>query len=163
MKGKFDKLQNRIAINNASIATVDDRNTIASGEAFYNGKATLGFKDAGKTFTEYFDDHFLDQEYNVLPYKIGSYLRGKKVLNIGASFFMHLNRVVYANNFANLSEKNVSIFAVDFANDSINNLGIEMNSYNIIGHHYKRILKYQNKNFESSNKNILSLKAMIYL
>jgi hypothetical protein len=31
----------------------------------------------------YFEYQFLDQEANVLPYKVGSYLGTKKVFNIG--------------------------------------------------------------------------------
>lgn len=115
-KGKFDKLQYRVAINDASVSTLDARTTVAGGEVVYNGRATLGSKDAGKTYAGYFDYNFLDQESNFLPYKVGSYLGGKKIFNVGAGFFLHPKGSVIDTGTAltpNLEGEDVSIFAVD--------------------------------------------------
>ncbi|MGS2726434.1 hypothetical protein ACU8DI_07475 [Psychroserpens sp. BH13MA-6] len=115
-KGKFGKLQYRVAINDAAVATLDNRAAVADGAAVYNGRSMLGSKDAGKTFAGYFDYHFLDQESNFLPYKVGSYLGGKKVFNVGAGFFMHPNGAVIDEGTdvaPDIKGENVSIFAVD--------------------------------------------------
>jgi hypothetical protein len=115
-KGKFDKLQYRVAINDASVSSLDSRTAVAGGDAVYNGRATLGSKDAGKTYAGYFDYNFLDQESNFLPYKVGSYLGGKKIFNVGAGFFLHPKGSVIDTGTAltpNLEGEDVSIFAVD--------------------------------------------------
>ncbi|WP_309477247.1 hypothetical protein [Tenacibaculum aquimarinum] len=116
LKGKFDKLQYRVAINDAAASTLDSRTAIAGGDAVYNGRTSLGSGDAGKTYAGYFDYHFLDQESNFLPYKVGSYLGGKKIFNIGAGFFLHPKGAVIDNGTAltpNLEGEDVSIFAID--------------------------------------------------
>ncbi|KGL63053.1 hypothetical protein [Polaribacter sp. Hel1_85] len=112
MKGKFGKLQYRIAINDAITNGLDARVPVADGEIAYAGKNLLGSKDAGKAYAGYFDYHFLDQESNFLPYKVGTYLGGKKVFNVGAGFFLHPNGSALMEN-GNLVGEDVSIFAVD--------------------------------------------------
>ncbi|QNK77623.1 hypothetical protein H7F37_00595 [Winogradskyella sp. PAMC22761] len=116
MKGKFNKLQYRVAVNDASVSSLDDRTAVAGGDAVYNGRSNLGSKAAGKTYAGYFDYHFLDQESNFLPYKVGTYLGEKKVFNIGAGFFLHPEGSVIDTGTAiapNLEGEDVSIFAVD--------------------------------------------------
>jgi hypothetical protein len=113
MKGKFGKLQYRLAINDALTNNLDTRTPEAGGAAVYGGKRLLGSKDAGKVFAGYFDYHMMDEESNFLPFKVGSYLGTKKVFNIGAGFFAHPNGAVTANGSGNLEGENVSIFAVD--------------------------------------------------
>jgi len=115
-KGSFNKLQYRVAINDASSSSLDTRTAVAGGDAVYNGRATLGSKDAGKTYAGYFDYHFLDQESNFLPYKVGTYLGAKKVFNVGAGFFLHPKGAVIDTGTAltpELKGEDVSIFAVD--------------------------------------------------
>ncbi|WKX76393.1 hypothetical protein [Zobellia laminariae] len=116
IKGKFDRLQYRLAANDAATATLDSRVAVAGGDAVYNGRALLGSKDAGKTYAGYLDYHFLDPESNFLPYKVGSYLGGKKIFNIGAGFFLHPKGAVIntgSETAPTLDGENVSIFAVD--------------------------------------------------
>ncbi|MGJ8550038.1 hypothetical protein [Winogradskyella wichelsiae] len=116
MKGKFNKLQYRVAVNDASVSSLDGRTAVAGGDAVYNGRSNLGSKAAGKTYAGYFDYHFLDQESNFLPYKVGTYLGEKKVFNIGAGFFLHPEGSVIDTGTAiapNLEGEDVSIFAVD--------------------------------------------------
>ncbi|MEO9572038.1 MAG: hypothetical protein ABJH82_03090 [Polaribacter sp.] len=117
MKGKFGKLQYRLAINDAITNGLDARVPMANGEIAYGGKNLLGSKDAGKAYAGYFDYHFLDQESNFLPYKVGTYLGGKKVFNVGAGFFLHPNGSALMEN-GNLVGEDVSIFAVDAFYDS---------------------------------------------
>lgn len=115
-KGSFEKLQYRVAINDASSSSLDARTAIPGGEAVYNGRTTLGSKDAGKTFAGYFDYNFLDQESNFLPYKVGTYLGTKKIFNVGAGFFVHPNGSVIDTGTElapELKGENVSLFALD--------------------------------------------------
>lgn len=108
-KGKFGKLQYRVAFNEAGTSTLDTRDPVADGVTVYGGRRILGSADAGKVLQGYFDFNFLDQESNFLPYKVGSYLGSKKVFNIGAGFFNHANGVVEADG----EGADVNIFAVD--------------------------------------------------
>lgn len=115
-KGNFDKLQYRVAINDATTATLDNRDIVAGGAAVYNGRSTLGSKAAGKTYAGYFDYHFFDQESNFLPYKVGTYLGGKKVFNVGAGFFLHPEGSVINTGTEVepvLEGEDIAIFAVD--------------------------------------------------
>jgi len=140
-KGAFDKLQYRIAINDASVSSLDARTAVAGGDAVYNGRATLGSKDAGKTYAGYFDYNFLDQESNFLPYKVGSYLGGKKIFNVGAGFFLHPKGAVIDTGTAlnpNLEGEDVSIFAVDaFYDMPLSDNGSAITAYAV----------YQNSNY----------------
>ncbi|WP_165733569.1 hypothetical protein [Polaribacter sp. 20A6] len=111
MKGKFGKLQYRIAINDAITNGLDARPAL-SGQTVYGGANLLGTKDAGKTFAGYFEYNLLDQESNFLPFKVGTYLGGKKVFNIGAGFFVHPNGTVKLES-GNPVGEDVSIFAID--------------------------------------------------
>jgi len=71
-KGKFGKLQYRVAINDAITNSLDTRTPEIGGPAVYAGKRLIGSKDAGKAYAGYFDFNFLDQESNFLPFKVGS-------------------------------------------------------------------------------------------
>ncbi|WP_396601464.1 hypothetical protein [Algibacter sp. R77976] len=112
-KGKFGKLQYRVAINDAITNGLDASTPVAGGAAVYGGKRLLGSKDAGKAYAGYFEFNLMDQESNFLPFKVGTYLGGKKVFNIGAGFFLHPNGSVIADGAGNLSGEDVSIFAID--------------------------------------------------
>ncbi|WP_431134523.1 hypothetical protein [Psychroserpens mesophilus] len=114
VKGKFKKLQYRIAVNDAVTNNLQTSAVpVNDGAAIYSGRRLLGSKDAGKTYAGYLDYHFLDEESNFLPYKVGTYLGGKKVFNIGAGFFLHPNGSVVADGNGELSGEDVSIFAID--------------------------------------------------
>ena len=233
-KGKFEKLQYRVAINDVNIATLDSRDVVANGAAVYNGRSLLGSKSSGKAYAGYFDYHFLDEESNFLPYKVGTYLGGKKVFNVGAGFFLHPKGSVINTGTEDvpiLNGEDVSIFAVDAfydtplgndgsaltaytvfqsnnygkdylfsaygtgnlfyghvgyvfkgdltkiryqpyisygthsydaTNDNRNTLGLGVNAF-MSGHNSKLTLEYKNEKFGSSDTNIISLQAMIYL
>lgn len=113
-KGKFGKLQYRFAINEAGNSTLDTRDPLADGVTVYAGRRILGSRDAGKVIQGYFDYNLLDQESNFLPYKVGTYLGSKKILNIGAGFFNHRNGVVQTNG----EGADVNIWAVDVFYDA---------------------------------------------
>ncbi len=112
-KGRFGKLQYRVAINDAITNGLDIRTPQANGATVYAGKRLLGSKDSGKAYAGYFDFNFLDQESNFLPFKTGTYLGTKKVFNIGAGFFLHPGGSVIADTAGNLKKENVGIFGID--------------------------------------------------
>jgi hypothetical protein len=114
LKGKFDKFQYRISVNDALTNNLQASAVPENGgAAIYSGRRLLGSKDAGKAYAGYFEYNFLDQESNFLPYKVGTYLGSKKVFNVGAGFFLHPKGAVSADGLGELSGEDVSIFAVD--------------------------------------------------
>lgn len=89
-KGTLGKFQYQVAINNA-IADGLDARAVMLNEATYNGLNNLGSANALYNYAGYFTYHFLDVESNYLPFKVGSYLGGKKVFTVGGGFFTHPN------------------------------------------------------------------------
>ena len=113
-KGAFGKFQYRVAINSASTSNLQATAVpVNGGAATYTGTRLLGSKEAGKTYSGYFEYGFLDAESNFLPYKVGTYLGTKKVFNVGAGFFSHPNGAVIANSSGVLSGEDVSVFGLD--------------------------------------------------
>ncbi|UKN01357.1 hypothetical protein K6119_16645 [Paracrocinitomix mangrovi] len=113
-KGSIGKLQYRLAINDALTNTLDTRDPVYGGSAVYAGKKLIGSRTAGFTYAGYFEYQFLDKESNFLPYKVGTYVGKKKVLNLGAGFFLHPNgSVIMTDTLGTLAGENVGIFAGD--------------------------------------------------
>ena len=116
--GTIDKLNYRVSISDANTNTSDGNiNTIlAPGQEKYLGKALL---DKGKyAFAGYFDYQFLDKENLALPYRVGTYLGGKKVFNIGAGFFTQPDAIVKADAFGALSSAGATHLNVDVFYDT---------------------------------------------
>lgn len=113
-KGSFKKFQYRVSINDALTNNLEAAAVpVNGGAAVYAGKRLLGSKEAGKTYTGYFEYNFLDTESNFLPYKVGTYLGSKKVFNIGAGFFSHPSGSVIADVNGDLKGQDVTIFGLD--------------------------------------------------
>lgn len=136
-KGSFGKLQYQVAFNEAMATSLDTRE-LSTGATVYRGKEILGGDDAGKAFAGYFQYGFLDQESNFLPYKVGTYLGGKKVFNIGAGFFAHPKGAVKLSPTGEAEGENVNIFAVDaFYDAPLSDKGDAITAYAV----------YQNNNY----------------
>ena len=114
-KGQIDRFDYRVAIN------APGRNGLGNGVNFGNVGSDLtydGFDNpnlngdpTGNTIYEgYFRYNFWDTESTKLPYQVGSYLGQKKVLGVGAGFFLHSNGMY---NNTNGQHEDVSHFAVD--------------------------------------------------
>lgn len=110
LKGSFNRLQYRVAINEANTSSLDMR-ALNDTEAVYRGREIFGGK-ASKVFQGYFEYNFLDVESNFLPYKVGTYLGTKKVFNIGAGFFTHPNGTVNTDGGGDVGN-DVNIWAID--------------------------------------------------
>lgn len=117
-KGSFGKLQYRVSINEAINNGLDLGGSPEREDATYNGRAILGGKSAGKNFAGYFEYNLLDQESNFLPYKVGSYVGTKRILNIGAGFFYHPNGSVVRGDNDEFEGQDVAIFAADVFYDA---------------------------------------------
>lgn len=61
----------------------------------------------------YFDYQFLDQEANVLPFTVGTYVGTKKVFNIGAGFYNQKNGTMTQPTAGTFKKHNISLFAAD--------------------------------------------------
>lgn len=111
-RGRFGKLNYRLSVSDAITNTLDgNTNTILdNGQEKYLGKAIL--QEGKYAVSGYLDYQFLDQESNLLPYRVGTYLGTKKVFNIGAGFFNQNNAIVKKEN-DELIGKNVTHLAVD--------------------------------------------------
>lgn len=106
MKGKIGKFDYRLSLNEP-FATNTAR-SIALDKATYNPNNTA------KIYAGYMMYQFLEQESNVLPYMVGSYLGTKKVFNLGGGF--HYNQRGMWHFETNPSEpiyNNIALFAVD--------------------------------------------------
>jgi hypothetical protein len=113
-KGDIGKLDYRVSINQPGA------NPIAGGRSFSN-ESTISYNGAyinnnqgdptGRTILEgYFRYNFWDMESHKLPFEVGTHLGTKKVMGIGAGFFLHPNGA-YDN--AKNTHVSVNHFAVD--------------------------------------------------
>jgi len=61
----------------------------------------------------YLDYQFLDQESNVLPFRVGTYVGTKKVFNVGAGWYHHKNGTRSSPKAGETAKHDISIFAAD--------------------------------------------------
>lgn len=161
-KGAFGKLQYRVSVNEAGTTTLDsgiDLTDAANiGQTYYRGREILGSADAGKNYAGYFDYNFLDQESNFLPYKVGSYLGGKEIFNVGAGFFYHPNGSVIINDtdptLGTEESQDVTIFAIDaFYDAPLGENGAALTAY----------ATFQNTDYgKNYNRGAYSTGSMVY-
>ncbi len=130
-KGSIGKLQYRVAINDAVTNGLDARTPEVDGGAVYGGKRLLGSEKAGFAYAGYFEYQFMDKESNFLPFKVGTYAGSKKILNVGAGFFVHPNgSVVATDTLGGLAGENVALFAGDvFFEHPIGSKGSAISAY----------------------------------
>lgn len=83
-KGKYGKLEYRLGLNKpfATNLAPTDVPTADLATAVDNSGNTKWSK------TGYFEYQFWDQEANLLPFKVGSYLGTRKMFNVGAGFYI---------------------------------------------------------------------------
>lgn len=82
-KGKYGKLEYRLSYNKPYATNLVPTNvTTAENAVAVDNSGMTKWSKAG-----YFEYQFLEQEANVLPFKVGSYLGTKKVFNVGAGFY----------------------------------------------------------------------------
>jgi len=107
-KGKVGKLEYRLSANKpfaTNITPTDVTSADAAVAVDNNGNPKIS--TAG-----YFEYQFLDQESNLLPYKVGTYLGTKKVFNVGAGFYHEADGTRSSVN-GSISKHDISLFALD--------------------------------------------------
>ncbi|MEL6629131.1 MAG: porin [Bacteroidota bacterium] len=104
VKGKIKGLDYRFAINDAianpllggNLSDIQmgtgDTATFITDKAVYRNEHTPG---GGKVLNGYVKYDLFDKEGNTLPYMVGTYLGKKKILNVGAGFFHHIDGASY--------------------------------------------------------------------
>lgn len=107
-KGKYGKLEYRLSHNKPFATNTTPTNVTSAANAIAvdnNGNAK--WSTAG-----YFEYQFLDQESNVLPFKVGSYVGTKKVFNIGAGFYTAANATKSSVN-NQIQKHDMNLFSAD--------------------------------------------------
>ena len=107
-KGKYGKLEYRMSYNKPFATNLVPVNvTNADNAVAVDNSGNTKWSKAG-----YFEYQFLEQEANVLPYKVGSYVGTKKVFNIGAGFYVAPDATKSSVN-GNISKHDIKLFAAD--------------------------------------------------
>lgn len=107
-KGKVGKLEYRFSANkpfSTDVTPVDVANENLAVAVDNNGDPKLS--TAG--YVEY---QFFEQESNLLPFKVGTYLGTKKVLNVGAGFY-HNGDATRTSVNGQIDKHNISLFSAD--------------------------------------------------
>lgn len=132
-KGMAGGFAYRVSVNSPIINSLDvSRIPFAERQSNWDGVLYTGrymyenYKDTYKdlkraawSYQGYFEYQIFDKESNKLPYRAGTYLGKKKVLNVGAGFFAHPNgTVMYNSADRTVDQNNVFIYAVDVFYDT---------------------------------------------
>lgn len=107
-KGKYGKLEYRMSYNKPYATNLVPTNvTVADNAVAVDNSGNTKWSKAG-----YFEYQFLDQEANVLPFKVGSYLGTKKVFNIGAGFYIAPDATKTSVN-STINKHDIKLFSAD--------------------------------------------------
>jgi hypothetical protein len=143
-KGKLGKLDYRLAVNEAldqasrgPVSHVEVDNTgkeiLVSHRAIYHNPNRPG---GGKVLQGYLNYQFLDQEGNLLPYFVGSYLGSKRVFNVGGGFFHHVEGASYCDEQGTLYLHSPTSLSVDVFYDApLGENGSALTAYGSFTHH----------------------------
>lgn len=69
--------------------------------------------DAAGAISGYVDYQFLDQESNLLPYRVGTYVGGKRVFNIGGGFYRQARGVISSDGMGKQQKHDILLVAGD--------------------------------------------------
>ncbi|MFV8362844.1 porin [Flavobacterium sp. ZT3P35] len=107
-KGKYGKLEYRMSYNKPYATNLVPTNvTVADDAVAVDNSGNTKWSKAG-----YFEYQFLEQEANVLPFKVGSYLGTKKVFNIGAGFYTAPDATKSSVN-STINKHDIKLFSAD--------------------------------------------------
>lgn len=118
-KGKLGKLDYRIAFNNPLVQSLDALSGVELRQdtAVYRTREIAGGNTGRHSLQGYFQYQFLDEEANLLPYMVGSYLGTKEVFNVGAGFMTHPRGSVGLDADNDTLYHDVNLWAVDLFYD----------------------------------------------
>lgn len=127
-KGQLGRFAYRLAANSPLVNSLDvaripgdtirESTTLYTSKYEYSQGNITGLNSAAWSYQGYFEFMLFDKESDKLPYKVGTYLGKKKVLNIGAGFFYHPNGSLTYNADSIFVQNNVSHIAVDVFYDT---------------------------------------------
>jgi hypothetical protein len=111
-KGKAGKLEYRLSLNKPFSTNIVP---LAGGPAVDNNQGVIGTSIGNKWSTAgYLEYQFLEQESNLLPFKVGTYLGTKKVFNLGVGFYNNPDGTkTLATNVSTPEAHNIGLFAAD--------------------------------------------------
>ncbi|KOS05561.1 porin [Flavobacterium akiainvivens] len=107
-KGKYGKLEYRFSYNKPFATNITPADALSPDAAVaVDNNGNTKWSKAG-----YLEYQFLDQESNLLPYKVGSYLGTKKVFNVGAGFYLAPDGTRTSVN-GEVAKHDINLFSVD--------------------------------------------------
>ena len=124
-KGMIGGFAYRVAVNSPIVNSLDiskignteeiNGQTLYTGRYMYENHSSefSNLKRAAWSYQGYFEYQIFDKESNKLPYRAGTYLGKKKVLNFGAGFFAHPHGSVTYHADQTVTQNNVFIYSVD--------------------------------------------------
>jgi hypothetical protein len=107
-KGKLGKLNYSTSVNKP-FAT----NLTPTADAIKGRVAVDNNGNARPAVQGYFDYQFFDQEANVLPFRVGTYVGTKKVFNIGAGFYHQSKGTKSVDATGTLEQHDINLFGAD--------------------------------------------------
>lgn len=120
-KGHKGPFAYRVALNKPFSTS---RTLVPDGPADYNPQAST-LATAG-----YLELQLDDQESDLLPYKVGTYLGKKSVFNVGAGWLWHPDAVATANADGDITARDLTAFGVDvFADQPVGENGAAFTGY----------------------------------
>jgi hypothetical protein len=116
VKGKLGKLNYSMHLNKPFATNVipPDPDAIRGPVAVDNNG------NSNPAIGGYFDYQFLDQEENLLPFRVGTYVGTRKIFNVGAGFFHNNNGTLsksISNNQEIYNSHDITLFAADVYTD----------------------------------------------
>lgn len=106
-KGKLDKIDYRFAVN----MPFSRQAAIAQGSSA--GKTGFNRKNNSINLQGYVNYQFWDQESNLLPFAVGTYLGSKKVFNIGVGFEHGMDAMMSYNSLTDSAVQDMTHFSAD--------------------------------------------------
>jgi hypothetical protein len=108
-KGQLGKVNYTLAVNKP-FAT----NRTPEFDASRNERVAVDNNgDPAPALTGYADYHFFEQEANALPYRVGTYVGTKKVLNVGAGFYRQNNGTRSIDAAGTVERHDITLLGVD--------------------------------------------------
>lgn len=112
-KGKLGKFEYRLNYNKpfATNQTPPTSGTVVTPDVAVDNNGV-----SKMSYGAYLEYQFLDQEANILPFKVGTYVGTKRVFNIGAGFYRQPEGTRYYSG-GSLKPSDINLFSVDMFAD----------------------------------------------
>lgn len=111
-KGSVNKLNYSMAVNKPFLTREEPQYHDLKGRVAVDNNG-----DPNLSFQGYFDYQFFEKENMTLPYRVGSYLGTKKVMNLGAGFYHTTDATKSIDDAGVVESHPINLFGVDFFAD----------------------------------------------